>query len=275
VTTDTVAEAASAFLVDIDANITGSVADYLAKASQRLRAALAAHDQQGEPIFRGTVDALEDWAGDFEVSGEDDRRVVVYDDSPVPLDGEENGTPEPAELRDQIRKAVNGATPYHADAITDAVMKMIIPSHAEAFLTGMEEGPRVPAAPEGGELEEDLLAPILAGLLDAHDHAGCESCRDVAIRAHRQLLDLASAIQSERGRVGLIRRQVERRDYRIAELERELAEARTTPFDVTGICAWLKEHRGWDSADVEELEEALRAAGVVVLRATAEGDSNG
>jgi hypothetical protein len=51
--------------------------------------------------------------------------------------------------------------------------------------------------------------------------AGLSSKRTAALVA-----DLTSALRRQRDGEGLVRRQVERRDYRIASLERELAEAR-------------------------------------------------
>jgi hypothetical protein len=41
---------------------------------------------------------------------------------------------------------------------------------------------------------------VLAGLLDTSHHADCESCRDVAARAHRLIIDL---IADARPRTGL------------------------------------------------------------------------
>jgi hypothetical protein len=73
---------------------------------------------------------------------------------------------------------------------------------------GVSDTPEPPA-------QEDLLARADRGT------AGLSSKRTAALVA-----DLTSALRRQRDGEGLVRRQVERRDYRIASLERELAEAR-------------------------------------------------
>jgi hypothetical protein len=45
-----------------------------------------------------------------------------------------------------------------------------------------------------------------------------------------------------------------------AEAEVRALTARLDALDSERLGAWLMEHRGWDTADVDELTEAIRAA---------------
>jgi hypothetical protein len=140
----------------------------------------------------------------------------------------------------------------------------------------------VPATPEGGEpyrplYSDDAKVEIL--LARAEENLLSLSMTDVA--------DLASALRSQREEVRAYERHLdeshrsldwyadrlgETKHKLIAAIDqrigyrRELAEVRDTRelLDIASIGAWLMEHRGWDSADVDELDEALR---VVVVRA--------
>jgi hypothetical protein len=229
-------------------------------------AALAAHDQQDQPKFEcphlwcaysyGSYDEIVTHVAELHPD-------QAPDVSPVPLDGEENTAQDPD----------------RATEVPEGWRRIWGAARADARAWRISQGK--PATPEGGELE-DLLAKA-----DSFTGAG-HSPKHI----RRFIADLASALRRQTEEV--MAHQVGdgyQKGYEHGQLaaerrlERELAEARDTSYgdDVIAegsLADAVHKSDGIDQVWVElqvvtddaEFESNLGSR-VVVLRATAEGDS--
>jgi hypothetical protein len=270
---------------DLDRGTVRGVLNAVKRAGFEVRAALAAHEQQGEPkcLCPGGDHPMTDHRPGCPLAapagahpGERGMLQGEPDVSPVPLDGEEICTPpagdpmDEADLASELRRLAR----FHQDRlqyITTAWRMAQAADRIEALErelaeanTYIERHVRLNV-----ELRADLQH-VQNEWADARNRA--EDWKRIAqdheagtVEVTDDMLDdWIAALRSGNKIVfgppqanGLADRLAEARDLRPS-------------IDIAAIGAWLMEHRGWDSADVDELDEALR---VVVLRATAEGDS--
>jgi predicted RNase H-like nuclease (RuvC/YqgF family) len=184
-----------------------------------------------------------------------------------------------SDLVEVFRKALMEvhADDWDMDTVSEAAHICALSALAarQAFCRAEEADAAVPATPEGGELE-DLLARADRGT------AGLSSKRIAALVA-----DLASALRRQRdglvdernenefNRQGKwqVTTELDRARSDVKRLEREIAEARDTREVVwTGTVSELKNARG--DIQIQRHTRHVKAMDlVVVLRATAEGDS--